>query len=93
MKATIYGTMICADCVELKQWLGEHPEKGGWTWVDITESTQNLKDFLAVRDKNHVFDEVRVAGNIGIPCFVMENGEVLLDAEKACAMLDTAQEE
>ena len=93
MKATIYGTMICADCVELKQWLGEHPEKGGWTWVDITESTQNLKDFLAVRDKNHVFDEVRSAGNIGIPCFVMENGEVLLDAEKACAMLDTAQEE
>lgn len=93
MKATIYGTMICADCVELKQWLGEHPEKGGWTWVDITESTQNLKDFLAVRDKNHVFDEVRAAGNIGIPCFVMENGEVLLDAEKACAMLDAAQEE
>ena len=93
MKATIYGTMICADCVELKQWLGEHPEKGGWTWVDITESTQNLKDFLAVRDKNHVFDEMRAAGNIGIPCFVMENGEVLLDAEKACAMLDTAQEE
>ena len=93
MKATIYGTMICADCVELKQWLGEHPEKGGWTWVDITESTQNLKDFLAVRDKNHVFDEVRAAGSIGIPCFVMENGEVLLDAEKACAMLDTAQEE
>ena len=93
MKATIYGTMICADCVELKQWLGEHPEKGGWRWVDITESTQNLKDFLAVRDKNHVFDEVRAAGNIGIPCFVMENGEVLLDAEKACAMLDTAQEE
>ena len=93
MKATIYGTMICADCVELKQWLGEHPEKGGWTWVDITESTQNLKDFLAVRDKNHVFDGVRAAGNIGIPCFVMENGEVLLDAEKACAMLDTAQEE
>lgn len=93
MKATIYGTMICADCVELKQWLGEHPEKGGWTWVDITESTQNLKDFLAVRDKNHVFDEVRATGNIGIPCFVMENGEVLLDAEKACAMLDTAQEE
>ena len=93
MKATIYGTMICADCVELKQWLGEHPEKGGWTWVDITESTQNLKDFLAVRDKNPVFDEVRSAGNIGIPCFVMENGEVLLDAEKACAMLDTAQEE
>ena len=70
----------------------EHPEKGGWTWVDITESTQNLKDFLAVRDKNHVFDELRAAGNIGIPCFVMENGEVLLDAEKACAMLDTAQE-
>lgn len=93
MKATIYGTMICADCVELKQWLGEHPEKGGWTWVDITESTQNLKDFLAVRDKNHVFDELRAAGNIGIPCFVMENGEVLLDAEKACAMLDTTQEE
>lgn len=93
MKAIIYGTMICADCVELKQWLSEHPEKGGWTWVDITESTQNLKDFLAMRDKNHVFDEVRAAGNIGIPCFVMENGEVLLDAEKACAMLDTAQEE
>ena len=93
MKATIYGTMICADFVELKQWLGEHPEKGGWTWVDITESTQNLKDFLAVRDKNHVFDEVRAAGNIGSPCFVMENGEVLLNAEKACAMLDMAQEE
>ena len=93
MKATIYGTLICPDCVELKEWLGAHPEKTGWTWVDITETTQNLKDFLAVRDKSHVFDDVRAAGDIGIPCFVMDNGEVVLDAEQACTMLDTAQGE
>lgn len=93
MKATIYGAMICADCAELKEWFAAHPEKTGWTWVEITESTQNLKDFLAVRDKSPVFEEVRTEGYIGIPCFVMENGEVILDAQQACAMLDTAQEE
>ena len=43
---------------------------------------QNLKAFLKIRDNSPVFDDVRMNGYVGIPCFVMEDGAVTITPEE-----------
>lgn len=81
----IYGTMICPDCVEIVKLYGSRGI--AFTFLDFSESTQNLKDFLKIRDQNPLFDPVKAEGNIGIPCIVSEDGTVSLDPEAALQML------
>jgi glutaredoxin-related protein len=38
-----------------------------------------LKAFLALRDTDPVFAQVRAEGKIGIPCILQEDGTVSLD--------------
>lgn len=78
----IYGTMICPDCEALKKRLMS--ECIPFEFCDFSAATQNLKDFLKIRD-NHandsLFDPVREAGGVGIPCIVLEDGTITLDPE------------
>ena len=39
-------------------------------FINIDESTANLKLFLRLRDKAPEFDEIKKKGGIGVPCFV-----------------------
>jgi glutaredoxin-related protein len=41
-----------------------------------------MKEFLAIRDREQVFDGPREAGGIGIPCLVGEDGTVSLSWEQ-----------
>ena len=52
-----------------------------YEYVDITESTKNLRAFLAMRDTLPVYDEAKAEGRIGIPSFVWEDGSVTLDTD------------
>lgn len=73
----LYGTPLCPDCVAAVK---ELDKKGiPYEYHDITGSTAELKAFLAIRDKEPLFDAVRAAGGIGIPCFVKEDGTVTLE--------------
>lgn len=76
----IYGSMLCPDCVQCRADL----DRAGveYEYLDFSDSLQYLKAFLAIRDGSSVFDEVRKAGSIGIPCIVRENGSVTLDWEE-----------
>ena len=76
----IYGSMLCPDCVQCREEL----DKSGisYEYLDFSENLKNLKEFLAIRDGNPIFDQVREAGGIGIPCLVDENGNVSLSWEK-----------
>ena len=75
----LYGAPICADCREVKRLLDE---KGiAYEYVDITESTKNLRAFLAMRDSLPVYDAIRAEGRIGIPSFGWEDGSVRLDTD------------
>jgi len=38
----------------------------------------NLKKFLHYRDTRKEFDEIKKAGRVGIPCFVLNDGEKIL---------------
>ena len=73
----IYGSMLCPDCVRCREEL----DKAGipYEYLDFGDNLKNLKEFLAIRDGNPLFDEIRREGKIGIPCIVKEDGTVSLD--------------
>lgn len=73
----IYGSRLCPDCV---QCLADLDRKGiAYVYYDFADDLRALKEFLAIRDSNPQFAEVKVRGGIGIPCLVEEDGSVHLD--------------
>jgi len=74
---TIYGSMLCKDCVQCREDL----DHAGvvYTYLDFSEDLGNLKQFLKFRDEEAVFAEARREGYIGIPCIVDSDGNVTLD--------------
>ena len=75
----IYGSMQCPDCVQCRVDL----DKAGvaYEYLDFSDSLLNLKEFLVLRE-NRLFDEIRAAGKIGIPCIVKEDGSLTLNWEE-----------
>lgn len=70
---TVYVMASCPDCAQVKTQLKDDPR---FQLIDIGEQARNLKAFLQLRDQHHAFDPVKARGNIGIPCFVMEDGSI-----------------
>ena len=77
---TVYGMMICPDCVKCRQELDQAGVM--YEFRDFGECTKNLKEFLALRDTNPIFEEPRKEGKIGIPCLVTPEGRVSLSWEE-----------
>ena len=75
-----YGTMVCKDCLEAR----EHLNAAGvlLDYVDISVSTGNMKEFLRLRDTRKEFDDVKKNGSIGIPCFLKDDGTVIIGASQ-----------
>lgn len=73
----VYGSMLCPDCVECRAAFDEHGIV--YTFLDFNDSLLHLKAFLAIRDEDLLFQDVRENGKIGIPCIVGEDGSVSLD--------------
>lgn len=46
--------------------------------IDIGKHVRNLKQFIKLRDTNPVFDEAKAVDDLGIPCYVLEDGMVTL---------------
>ena len=79
----IYGSDICIDCRILKAVLMARGIEADF--IDITENTGNLREFLGIRDHDSHFEKVRnwEGGAIGIPCFVSDEGSVTLNVDEA----------
>ena len=75
----IYGTDLCPDCVEAKKKLDE--KNIPYDYVDITASIGNLKAFMKMRDEEPAFDEAKRAGAVGVPAFVLDDGDIRLEIE------------
>ena len=73
----IYGSMMCPDCVACRKDLDEAGI--AYEYLDFAEDLRNLKAFLALRDTDPAFAEIRGTERIGIPCIVNEAGEVAFD--------------
>ncbi len=81
----VYGSDICIDCRNYKAIQKSRGFEA--EYIDITENTQNLREFLAFRDNDPVFEPVRQRGGIGIPLFVREDGAKTLDMNEALSWL------
>lgn len=72
----IYGSMLCPDCVKCRE---ELTNSGvAHEYLDFSHSLRNLKEFLAIRDSNAIFEDIKREGKIGIPCIVRPDGTVTL---------------
>ena len=76
----------CPDCTQAKQQYGDNPD---YEIVDIGKQARDLKEFLALRDNHPAFAKVRERGTIGIPCFVKDNGEVVISMKHYLASSGT----
>lgn len=75
----VYVMESCPDCVEVKQ---RYSNDLGFELVDIGKQARDLKEFLVLRDTHPAFEKVRERGNIGIPCFIKEDGTVIISLKK-----------
>ena len=80
MRITMYGAEICVDCVEAKKQLSAY-QGIELDYRNITESTKLLKEFLAYRDHEAIFKQIKEEGRIGIPFFVLEDGTKTFELE------------
>ena len=69
----VFVMSTCPDCVQVTAQLADNP---AYELIDIGEHVRNLKQFLALRDSNPAFAEVKKHGSVGIPCFLLEDGNV-----------------
>lgn len=77
----VYGTEICIDCRNYKA----IQKKRGFEaeYVEITEDTGKLKEFLKIRDHDSLYAHLRENGGIGVPLFVNEDGRKTFDIDEA----------
>ena len=75
-----YGSPICSGCRETQELFAQ---KGftDFQFVEITASTDNLREFLKLRDTREELRQAREEGRIGIPCFVREDGSIALEPD------------
>ncbi len=69
----VYVMATCPDCTQVKAQLADNPR---YELIDIGEHVRNLKEFLKLRDNNPAFDEAKNHGWVGIPCFLLDDGNV-----------------
>lgn len=83
MKVTVIGSHLCPDTLyalcELRRVNAEVEFK------NLSASLADLKAYLALREREPLYEAVRQGGGIGIPCFVLENGEKTLELGQVLA--------
>ena len=82
----VYGAAICIDCRNYKAIQAARGFEA--EYIDITESTANLREFLQIRDTAPLFAPVKERGGIGIPLFVNTDGAMTLDQNEALAWIN-----
>ena len=86
----IFVMESCPDCIQAKQLYGANPD---YKIIDIGKHASDLKEFLALRDNHPAFAKVRERGTIGIPCFVKDDGNVVISLKHYLASSDITTSE
>lgn len=87
----IYGMPSCPDCAFIHNQITNKENK--YEFIDIGSNVIKLKEFLKLRDNNPIFDNAKANGQIGIPCFLFEDGTISLDAKEAHLISQTEKDE
>lgn len=80
MKVIVIGSHLCPDTLEALDKLREKNME--IEFKDLSASLEDLKVYLAVREQESVYEEVRRAGGIGIPFFVLEDGTKTMNLDE-----------
>ena len=72
----VYGMKACPYCEFIKPQLDER-----FAYYDVGESTAALLTFVELREKDPAFTACKMLGDLGLPCFVREDGTVSLKPE------------
>ncbi len=81
MKITVVGSHLCPDTLyALCQLRDRNIEVD---FKDLSASLPDLKEYLSLRQSLDIYKNVRDAGGIGIPCFILEDGTKTLDLNEA----------
>ena len=65
----------CPDCEWVEKQVEGNPQ---FEVIDIGKHVRNLKQFLDLRDSHPAFEEAKKIGDVGIPCYVLEDRTVTL---------------
>lgn len=72
----IYGMPSCPYCAYIEKQIEGNDN---FQYIDIGKSVHDLHAFLELRDHLDVFLSYKEEGDIGIPCFLKEDGSVTLE--------------
>lgn len=75
---TVYGMSTCPDCAAVQRQISGNER---FRMVEIGEHVKKLKEYIRLRDRSPIFDELKKDGRIGIPCFLLEDGTITLEPE------------
>lgn len=85
MSVKVIGSHLCPDTLYALNKLSEnHVEMD---FVNMSSSMPDLKEYLALRDSNPLYKDVKENGGLGIPCFILEDGSVTLDLDEVLKQL------
>ena len=71
----MYVMQTCPDCEYVEKQVEGNPN---FKVIDIGKHVRNLKEFLKLRDTHPAFNEAKAVDDLGIPCYVLEDGTVTL---------------
>lgn len=72
----IYGMPSCPYCAYVEKQIEGNPN---FQYIDIGKDVHDLHAFLELRDHDPVFLPYKEEDDVGIPCFVLEDGTVSLE--------------
>ena len=73
----VVGSHLCPDTLAAIEQLKKDGKE--FEFIDILNSHEELKVYLALRDNDPTYEDVKKAGRLGIPAFVKDCGCVTLD--------------
>lgn len=85
MKITVIGSHLCPDTLYALCKLRENQAE--IDFKNLSASMADLKAYLAVREGNDLYAQVRAGGGIGIPFFRLEDGTETLDLDEVLKRL------
>ena len=80
----VYGSLLCKHCLACIEAFEEKNVE--FEFHDFGKDLGALKEFLAIRDSDPQYDDVKQAGKIGIPTILQEDGTVTRDWKKFVSM-------
>ena len=72
----VYGMHDCPYCAYIEEQIQGNED---FEYHDIGQSVSDLHAFLDLRDHDPAFIPYKEEGDIGIPCFVKEDGTVTIE--------------